>query len=127
MSELTSPDHIVQIVRDLAAQDYTAAEIGKKIGKTRSAVLGICHRKGIRLGLTRPPKLPCVEATDIAPAQEQPRVHSVFGLERHHCRWPIGDPKQPGFGFCGRTAMTDEKGNYKPYCAEHAAVAYADK
>ena len=35
------------------------------------------------------------------------------------CRWPIGDPKSPDFGFC---AERQEKG--QPYCAEHKAVAY---
>jgi GcrA cell cycle regulator len=35
------------------------------------------------------------------------------------CCWPIGEPGQPGFRFCTTTALTG-----KPYCTEHAAVAY---
>lgn len=35
------------------------------------------------------------------------------------CCWPIGEPSTPGFRFCSGEAM-----NSKPYCAEHAAVAY---
>jgi GcrA cell cycle regulator len=35
------------------------------------------------------------------------------------CCWPIGEPGTPGFRFCTAEAM-----NTKPYCAEHAAVAY---
>jgi GcrA cell cycle regulator len=35
------------------------------------------------------------------------------------CCWPIGEPGTPGFRFCSGEAM-----NSKPYCAEHAAVAY---
>lgn len=35
------------------------------------------------------------------------------------CCWPIGEPGTPGFRFCTADAL-----NSKPYCAEHAAVAY---
>uniref|UniRef100_UPI0022EB97CE GcrA family cell cycle regulator n=1 Tax=Falsiroseomonas oryzae TaxID=2766473 RepID=UPI0022EB97CE len=35
------------------------------------------------------------------------------------CCWPIGEPGQPGFRFCAAEAITG-----KPYCPEHAAVAY---
>ncbi|QDH16659.1 GcrA family cell cycle regulator [Swingsia samuiensis] len=35
------------------------------------------------------------------------------------CCWPIGDPGTPGFHFCGATPLSG-----KPYCAEHAAIAY---
>lgn len=35
------------------------------------------------------------------------------------CCWPIGEPGQPGFRFCTSAALTG-----KPYCTEHAAVAY---
>jgi GcrA cell cycle regulator len=38
------------------------------------------------------------------------------------CSWPMGDPKQPGFHFCGEPA---EAG--KPYCAHHCHVAYHKK
>ncbi|MBX6324093.1 MAG: hypothetical protein IRY94_19930 [Rhodospirillaceae bacterium] len=33
--------------------------------------------------------------------------------------WPVGDPKQPGFHFCGKTVAPN-----KPYCEAHCAVAY---
>ncbi|MCH4091494.1 GcrA family cell cycle regulator [Acetobacter sp.] len=35
------------------------------------------------------------------------------------CCWPLGDPGTPGFHFCGATPLPG-----KPYCAEHAALAY---
>jgi GcrA cell cycle regulator len=37
-------------------------------------------------------------------------------LDSVHCRWPLGDPKQDGFGFCGRPALRG-----KPYCDHHTA------
>ena len=38
------------------------------------------------------------------------------------CSWPMGDPKQPGFHFCGEPAEIG-----KPYCAHHCHVAYHKK
>jgi GcrA cell cycle regulator len=38
---------------------------------------------------------------------------------RSGCLWPIGDPNDPEFHFCGADALPG-----KPYCAEHAARAY---
>lgn len=35
------------------------------------------------------------------------------------CCWPIGDPGTPGFHFCGATPLPG-----KPYCEEHAQIAY---
>jgi hypothetical protein len=39
-------------------------------------------------------------------------------LEPHHCRWPIGDPRQSDFRFCGCKRLTG-----KPYCEEHVVKA----
>lgn len=46
-------------------------------------------------------------------------VVALEDLEPHACRWPLGDPKQPGFGFCGARKVTG-----LPYCAGHAARAF---
>lgn len=44
-------------------------------------------------------------------------VVPMHKLGVHACKWPIGDPLHPAFGFCGaRTEAT--------YCSEHAAMAY---
>lgn len=43
----------------------------------------------------------------------------ILQLTEHTCKWPIGDPKDKRFGFCGAHS---EEG--KPYCADHAARAY---
>lgn len=50
--------------------------------------------------------------------KNRPRIPLV-DLEPNQCRWPIGDPKDGNFGFCGCKA---EPGSV--YCAEHAAMAY---
>jgi GcrA cell cycle regulator len=58
------------------------------------------------------------------PPREQPRT---YAQARAHggtksCSWPMGDPKQPGFHFCGEPS---EPG--RPYCANHCHQAYQRK
>jgi len=40
-------------------------------------------------------------------------------LKENSCRWPIGEPDQPGFGFCGC-----RKAEGSPYCEHHSAQAF---
>lgn len=44
---------------------------------------------------------------------------SIYQLNEHTCKWPIGDPGQEEFHFCGHDSL--ENG---PYCEYHAGVAY---
>lgn len=44
---------------------------------------------------------------------------SLTDLDNHTCRWPIGDPKDENFHFCGRKVRLGQT-----YCEEHAAIAY---
>lgn len=43
---------------------------------------------------------------------------TILTLRDSMCKWPIGDPADPKFAFCGR------KSTCGPYCAEHAKVAF---
>ncbi len=45
---------------------------------------------------------------------------TILELRDSMCRWPIGDPTQPDFRFCG-ARKTPGAG---PYCACHSAIAY---
>jgi GcrA cell cycle regulator len=44
---------------------------------------------------------------------------TIFALTEQTCKWPIGDPGQEDFHFCGNDSL--ESG---PYCEYHAGVAY---
>jgi GcrA cell cycle regulator len=44
---------------------------------------------------------------------------SLLELESRDCRWPIGEPRQPGFHFCGLPQLP---GN--PYCERHWRMAF---
>ncbi len=43
---------------------------------------------------------------------------SMLTLTLEACRWPIGDPGEAGFGFCGRL-----RGSHASYCDGHAQNA----
>lgn len=56
-----------------------------------------------------------LEASPLPPEPVDVPVHKrvkLIDLESHHCRWPIGDPKEQDFGFCG--------------ARKHAASMYCD-
>ena len=42
----------------------------------------------------------------------------ISDLSSHQCLWPVGDPKDRTFSFCGRL-----KGPSGPYCAAHGRAA----
>lgn len=44
---------------------------------------------------------------------------SLMELKLTSCRWPIGDPKDPDFHFCGNQTQTG-----KSYCPDHCKMAY---
>lgn len=75
-----------------------------------------------------PAKTTPLEEDDIKLAKSiSPKVESAAGkrhvslteLDNHTCRWPIGDPKDENFHFCGRKIRLGQT-----YCEEHAAIAY---
>ena len=43
----------------------------------------------------------------------------LVDLDSHTCRWPIGDPRDDDFGFCGKKVRAGQT-----YCDEHSAMAY---
>ena len=44
---------------------------------------------------------------------------SILSLKECMCRWPIGDPGDPEFHFCGRYSAAGT-----PYCEYHSRIAY---
>ncbi|ODS04031.1 GcrA cell cycle regulator [Methyloceanibacter marginalis] len=44
---------------------------------------------------------------------------TILTLKESMCRWPIGDPTEEEFHFCGR-----KKDGTVPYCEHHARMAY---
>jgi GcrA cell cycle regulator len=61
--------------------------------------------------------IPLRALPDLEPAPEG--TVTLIDLKESMCHWPIGDPMEDGFHFCGR-----RKTSGVPYCEHHAAIAY---
>ena len=61
--------------------------------------------------------------TPINPAANRPLTDapliSILALTERVCRWPVGDPRDDGFGFCGAPIQPG-----LPYCGGHAVLAF---
>lgn len=141
----------IERLKALWAEGHSTAEIGRRMGISKNAVVGKAHRLSLparpspirreTLGATprpaqprapRPPvaprttlppvmAAPVVAAPVVAAPAPQPAVVRTFPRlsATRSCCWPIGEPGQPGFRFCSADAIMG-----KPYCPEHASVAY---
>ena len=127
-------DERVALLKKLWGEGKTAAEIAKELGGvTRNAVIGKAHRLKLSNRLSpiqqnnkKPAPKPVEEKTpprkianDPAPYDMKIKGVSLAALKEKMCRWPIGDPKDEDFRFCGCQAIAG-----LPYCGEHAKIAY---
>lgn len=121
-------DERVALLKKMWVEGKTAAEIAKELGGvTRNAVIGKAHRLKLsnRVSPIQQNKKPAakpvpekkIEKTVIRPRTE-PAI-SLVDLKAGECRWPLGDPREEDFGFCGHGAVVG-----LPYCPEHAKTAY---
>jgi GcrA cell cycle regulator len=137
----------VALLKKLWAEGHSASQIAKQIGGvTRNAVIGKVHRLGLagRATPSRPAKRPARPRPQRSQLPTAPRMRpasggytppvltvvldpirledgktvSVLTLRDDMCKFPIGDPPDVDFAFCGRTACAG------PYCADHARLAY---
>jgi GcrA cell cycle regulator len=131
-----TPERINELTK-LWNAGLTTSEIGMQLGISKNAVVGKAHRLHLsarpspikRSGRPRmamrpmAPRLPVSPAVAGAPAPAPRTRHvappRVVELSNHACRWPIGHPGEQGFHFCTERAVVG-----KPYCSEHAAMAY---
>jgi GcrA cell cycle regulator len=130
-------DERVELLKRLWADGLSASQIAAELGGvTRNAVIGKVHRlalsgrakqsgtpRTVTIGNTalklhrapQPRRLPVLEDV-VVPI---PLKKSIIELNEHTCRWPIGDPTEEDFSFCGH-----EPRENSPYCEYHARVAY---
>ena len=100
-------------------------KIGLELGVSRNAIAGKAHRLGLpkrnspisKSGDPRKNQ----DVSNLETSKELPLKILLREVEwsRNRCCWPIGDPKLPGFSFCGTSIMPG-----RPYCEEHSSLAY---
>lgn len=129
-------DERVALLKKLWGEGKTAAEIAKELGGvTRNAVIGKAHRlklsnrvspiqqnkKAVVKQASSEDKKPAPrkrQPVTIAPAANSKKI-SLAELKEKMCRWPIGDPQEEDFHFCGGVSVPG-----LPYCEDHCKVAY---
>lgn len=112
----------IKQLKKLWSKGKTTVEIAKEMGISKNSVIGKVHR----LDLASRPS-PIKRKETIAPAHRKPiSLHKSSGgkcrlmdLRTNTCRWPIGEPEDKDFHFCGKQTVTG-----KPYCSDHCQEAY---
>jgi len=111
----------------------SALQIAVRLGDTtRNAVMGKLHRLGIpspklhphdgarrpRISIPKPrPKPPVINVGP--PVKTENGYITLADLKDGMCKWPIGDPQDDDFHFCGRPSV-----EHRSYCGGHCAAAY---
>jgi len=139
---------IIAELRRLWTEGLSTAEIGRRLGVSKNAIVGKAHRLALSprpspihrgpseaatppaprrvLGPTLPPLAQAAPPVSEAPiVRAQPQLRPVVapvarsGSRFSACCWPIGEPGTASFHFCGSEAIQN-----KPYCPDHAQLAY---
>ena len=115
----------VDLLTELWQSGHSPRQIAEQLGEgiTRNAVIG----KANRLGLSKPSKSSVTRQQRQKERAEKvlslkPPIDegaTIFSLTASTCRWPIGDPGELDFHFCGAQSKIGQ-----PYCEYHAAKAY---
>ncbi len=134
-------DERVSLLKRLWSEGRTAAEIAKELGGvTRNAEIGKAHRLKLsnrvspiqqnnkKPAVSKPAErkfekpvmvLPPVKPVEVKKEREADSLFSLLDLKPRMCRWPVGDPHDESFGFCGEEVILG-----LPYCCDHAKTAY---
>jgi GcrA cell cycle regulator len=145
-------DERVELLKKLWQEGLSASQIAKALGGvTRNSVIGKVHRLGLSgrapaskptaiqrrparrsmvdmervRSIVAPPKI----VTRAPPMFEEPG--DALSLQpipfedrgRHHCLWPIGDPKSPAYDCCGRPVGLRKNGSRRSYCDDHQGAS----
>lgn len=136
-----SEDAITQL-RALWIEGHSTAEIGRRMGVTKNAVVGKAHRlklcarpspirrerpadarpRSPRAQATLPKAAPAARAEPTSVPAGRPALRAVATAPNGRvspCCWPIGEPGTRSFRFCDDATLPN-----KPYCETHAQLAY---
>ncbi len=131
-------DERVDQLRQMWTEGLSASQIARSLGGvTRNAVIGKVHRLGLS-GRASPARAERPRIRTIAPRPAQPKPQplepvvvqeplqtaegeniTVVNIARNQCKWPIGDPSDSAFKFCGHAPRPGS-----PYCEAHSRMAF---
>jgi GcrA cell cycle regulator len=141
-------DERVDLLKKLWADGLSCSQIAGRLGGfTRNAVIGKVHRLGlsgratterkprVRIATPRKPRAPrprCATHPLLGEELDQPlaiaaitapdmRPCGLLELDSGRCHFPIGDPGDPDFHFCGGGALPA-----RPYCAFHWRLSHTE-
>lgn len=140
-----TPERIDKLRELWPEPKMTASAIAAVLGGgiTKNSVLGKAHRIGLpkkpqatqkaskkhyrprkktspRLVREKAPPPPVAAPVASTPITDpQFLCLQVWELESHHCRFPIGNPGEEGFGFCGADCGAEQT-----YCGFHRGIVY---
>lgn len=125
-------------------QGVTTAEIGRILGVTKNSVIGKSHRLNLQKRESCIKYKEEIESTDkeiisenesikdtkvekvsskstVTPSKEikKEKLITLMDLEPGMCHWPVGDPKDEDFHFCGCKTH-----HGRVYCDYHHSIAY---
>ena len=131
----------VEDLKKLWNDGVATSRIGEQLGFTKNAVIGKAFRLGLerrqnsRKKISQPTSFYSTtlyretssSSSSISVKKEPIRRREKFSFKKsivgtgnfRSCQWPIGDPLEEGFHYCGGQNIPT-----KPYCIEHFKKAY---
>ena len=131
----------VEDLKKLWNDGVATSRIGEQLGFTKNAVIGKAFRLGLerrqnsRKKISQPTPFSSTtlyretssSSSSISVKKEPIRRREKFSFKKsivgtgnfRSCQWPIGDPLEEGFHYCGGQNIPT-----KPYCIEHFKKAY---
>ena len=123
----------IELLKRLWDEGLTASRIAHEIGDmTRNAVIGKAHRLGLSGRMQSKSKNSSISIVrkkknspynkkiiEISTQVDEPMNPTPFlDIKDGMCRWPLGEPGENDFKFCGRGT------NEKVYCEQHHKMAF---
>lgn len=142
-------DEAVEELKRMWDRGMTTGQIAKALNVTKNSIIGKVHRLCLTARPSPIKKVPAKKAPAAKKENSKPVKESrkpsiatpvtkkeeksmtepasfveetnipLVKLDNHTCRWPLGDPRDDDFCFCGKKVKTGQT-----YCEEHSAVAY---
>ena len=139
-------EDMIDRLKQMWKEGLTTNEIAKQLGVSKNSIVGKVHRLNLKARpspIKKKEQEPNIESTPQKEEKAKAPIKSIktvdikniniasdnckkkdsclklTELDNHTCRWPIGDPRDDNFCFCGKAIRSGQT-----YCEEHSAIAY---